>query len=174
MYFQTYGIHLCTYIVFVLYKQDIVPLQQQKIGKCFEILLRLKDTNGNIVSPAAFFPIAERYHLSSKIDRWVINAVYEHFAKNKNQLLDIDTIAINLSGHSLIDNELEQFIITKLTDGQLPPTKICFEITETAAITSTLKLFPCLNWFAYASSPPLRNKAYPEAFSSLYIAIVLS
>ena len=122
--------------LFILYKQDIVPLQQQKSGKHFEILLRMENTMGDIVSPASFFPIAERYQLSSKIDRWVVNAVCEHFIEYQTQLADIDTIAINLSGHSLIDNELEQFIIERLTDSHIPPEKICFEITETAAITN--------------------------------------
>ncbi|MDX2368394.1 MAG: EAL domain-containing protein [Colwellia sp.] len=122
--------------LFILYKQDILPLQQQKSGKFFEILLRMKNANGQIVSPSSFFPIAERYQLSSKIDCWVVNAVCEHFIAHNSQLADIETIAINLSGHSFVDNELEKFIIEKLTDGQLPPEKICFEITETAAMTN--------------------------------------
>lgn len=123
--------------LFVLYKQDIVPLQQKKVGKYFEVLIRMLDSHDQIVSPASFLPIAERYQLSSKIDRWVINAVYDYFVKHNDQIDTIDTISINLSGHSLTDNELEKFIINKLSDGKLPPEKICFEITETAAITNT-------------------------------------
>ncbi|MFT2089357.1 putative bifunctional diguanylate cyclase/phosphodiesterase [Paraglaciecola sp. 2405UD69-4] len=123
--------------LFILYKQDIVPLQQQKSGKHFEILLRMLDSNDNIVSPANFFPIAERYKLSSKIDRWVLNAVCEHFEKHINQVDNMDTVSINLSGHSLTDNDLEKFIIDKIKHSRLPPAKICFEITETAAITNT-------------------------------------
>jgi len=122
--------------LFVLYKQDIVPLQQQKIGKHFEILLRMIDNHGNIVSPASFLPIAERYQLSSKIDLWVVNAVYEYYTKNSDQVEYIDTVSINLSGHSLTDNNLEKFIINKLATSKLPPEKVCFEITETAAITN--------------------------------------
>ena len=123
--------------LFVLYKQDIVPLQQQKVGKYFEVLIRMLDSHDQIVSPASFLPIAERYQLSSKIDRWVINAVYDYFVKHNDQIDTIDTISINLLKHSLTDNELEKFIINKLSDGKLPPEKICFEITETAAITNT-------------------------------------
>ncbi len=120
--------------LFVLYKQDIVPLQRQKVGKSFEILLRMLDNNGKILSPACFLPVAERYQLTGKIDRWVINAVCDHFVTRTEQLESIATIAINLSGHSLTDNELETFIINKLTQSQIPADKICFEITETAAI----------------------------------------
>lgn len=123
--------------LFVLYKQNIVPLQQQKVGQHFEILLRMLDSNNKIVNPASFLPIAERYQLSSKIDHWVINATYDYFVENNDQIKNIDTISINLSGHSLTDNELEKFIINKLTDSKLPPENICFEITETAAITNT-------------------------------------
>ena len=120
--------------LFVLYKQDIVPLQHQKIGKSFEILLRMLGNDGQMISPAYFLPVAERYLLTSKIDRWVINAVCEHYESYGDQLESIETIAINLSGYSLTDNELETFIIEKLTNCVIPADKICFEITETAAI----------------------------------------
>lgn len=120
--------------LFILYKQDIVHLQQQSSGKYFEILLRMKNAHGDIVSPASFIPTAERYHLTSKIDCWVVNAVCEYFIMHKSQLADIDKISINLSGHSLADKELEKFIIEKLASGQLPAEKIYFEIKETEAI----------------------------------------
>ncbi|WP_028868258.1 putative bifunctional diguanylate cyclase/phosphodiesterase [Psychromonas arctica] len=120
--------------LFILYKQDIVPLQQQKVGKVFEILLRMLGNDGKLLSPASFLPVAERYQLTGKIDRWVINAVCDHFMVRAEELKSIKTIAINLSGHSLTDNELETFIINKLTQSQIPANKICFEITETAAI----------------------------------------
>jgi diguanylate cyclase (GGDEF)-like protein len=123
--------------LFILYRQNIVPLQKQKMGKHFEILLRMIDNHGNIVSPVSFFPIAERYQLSSKIDRWVLNAVYEYFDLHNDQIDTIDTVSINLSGHSLTDNDLEKFIIDKISESKLPPEKVCFEITETAAITNT-------------------------------------
>jgi len=123
--------------LFILYKQNIVPLQQQKVGQHYEILLRMLDSHDKVVSPASFLPIAERYQLSSKIDRWVINAVYDYFVENIDKIKGIDTISINLSGHSLTDNELEKFIIDKLTDSKLPAKNICFEVTETAAITNT-------------------------------------
>ena len=120
--------------LFVLYKQDIIPLQKQKVGQIFEILLRMLGSEGQLISPACFLPVAERYLLTSKIDRWVINAVCEHFMSHHEQLASIQMIAINLSGHSLTDNDLEAFIIDKLTHYLIPANKICFEITETAAI----------------------------------------
>jgi len=97
---------------------------------------QINNAHGEVVSPASFMPTAERYHLTSKIDCWVFNAVCEHFLNHKLQLESIDRISINLSGHSLTDNKLEKFIIEKITGGQLPPEKIYFEITETAAMTN--------------------------------------
>ena len=121
---------------FILYKQDITPLQNSHGGQYFEILLRMKCPDGGMISPVNFFPIAERYRLTSKIDSWVVNALFQHFISHPEQLDDIQTISINLSGHSMNDGELEQFIIEKIVNGNIPAEKLCFEITETVAITN--------------------------------------
>lgn len=121
---------------FILYRQDITPLQHPISGQYFEVLLRMKSPDGQIISPASFLPIAERYRLTSKIDTWVINALFEHFNSRKDQLNNIQTISINLSGHSMNDGELERFIIETIENGCIPAHKLCFEITETVAITN--------------------------------------
>ncbi|WP_166424806.1 EAL domain-containing protein [Paraglaciecola sp. 20A4] len=121
---------------FILYKQDIAALQNSNAGQYFEILLRMKCPKGDIIGPVNFLPIAERYRLTSKIDSWVVNAVFQHFLSRKEQLDGIQTISINLSGHSMNDGELEKFIIEKIANGNIPAEKFCFEITETLAITN--------------------------------------
>ncbi|MHA2937204.1 putative bifunctional diguanylate cyclase/phosphodiesterase [Vibrio sp. RC27] len=126
--------------LFILYKQDIVSLQNHQSGKHFEVLLRMQDSSGNIVSPDCFFPTAERYQLSSKIDQWVINSVYKHYENSSQELNNIETIAINISDHSLIDDSLENFIKDKVESNIIPPEKICFEITETTAINNTKRV----------------------------------
>jgi len=123
--------------LFVLYKQDIVSLQPQGTGKRFEILLRMLDNHGELVNPACFFPIAERYQLCNQVDMWVVNAVCDHFSAHPEQLVDIEAISINLSGNSLVDNDLKNFITNKLSSSQFPANKICFEITEAVAIANT-------------------------------------
>ncbi|XPF92855.1 putative bifunctional diguanylate cyclase/phosphodiesterase [Colwellia sp. RE-S-Sl-9] len=120
--------------LFVLYKQDIAPLQNQTTGKHFEIFLRMKNTQSELVNPASFFPIAERYQLSSQIDHWIVNAVCDHFIQHHEQLVNINTIAINLSGHSLIDTDLELFISEKMTNNPSIAEKICFEIPQVTAM----------------------------------------
>ena len=121
---------------FTLYCQAIQPLisQSQNISH-FEILIRMHDEQGNIVGPQNFIPAAERYQLMSAVDRWVIKsaftAIVEHNSTQEQQWF----FSINLSGQSLSDTELLDFIITTHRELDLDPKWICFEITETAAIT---------------------------------------
>ncbi|QHJ13298.1 Cyclic di-GMP phosphodiesterase PdeB [Paraglaciecola mesophila] len=121
---------------FILYKQDIMPLQNTQVGRYFEVLLRMKGMDGKIISPASFLPIAERYRLTSQIDTWVVSAVFAHFRQNQAQLENTAMIFINLSGHSMNDHELETFIIDKVIKGGIPANKLCFEVTETVAIAN--------------------------------------
>lgn len=121
---------------FTLYSQAIQPVSSLPADlRQFEILLRMKDENGNLVGPQQFIPAAERYQLMSAIDRWVIDnafaALTEHNAANEPQW----AFSINLSGQSLSDPELLNFIIETRDKYSLNPQWICFEITETSAIT---------------------------------------
>jgi len=110
----------------------------------YEILIRKIDVDGTIILPMAFIPSAERYHLMSKIDRWVINKTFSiyHQLINTNEQHDF-LLTINLSGMSLSDKGLLGFIKDQFELYQVPHTKICFEITETSAIinlTNTITL----------------------------------
>lgn len=123
---------------FTLYHQNIASLGSGvQADAHFEILVRMVDEQGEIVLPGAFMPAAERYNLMPMIDRWVIN---ETFASVKLRLaLGFTypaTIAINLSGASLGDAGLLDFIKQKFSDYGIPAHIICFEITETAAIAN--------------------------------------
>ena len=89
-----------------------------------------------MVSPALFIPLAEQQGLMGLIDRWVIRRVLQQLAATPAQLPLLDKIAINLSGPSLSDPDLLPFIQQQLQLFAIPAAKICFEITETAAITN--------------------------------------
>ncbi|MDO6564810.1 EAL domain-containing protein [Amphritea sp. 1_MG-2023] len=120
---------------FQLYAQPIVPLQEeQKIG--YEILLRLLSDADKIIAPDAFLPAAERYNIAPQIDRWVIHHSLQWIANNIDRLDHVASLAINLSGQSLGDNSLLQFIIDHIEQGTVPARMIKFEITETAAIAN--------------------------------------
>ncbi|HLF95758.1 MAG TPA: EAL domain-containing protein [Methylococcaceae bacterium] len=123
--------------LFRLYGQSIVPLgdDAHAPGQHCEILLRMVDGE-RIVPPGAFLPAAERYHLSTHIDRWVIKTLFEHLVDFPQHLDNLNLCAINISGHSLVNDELLEFIIEQFHRATVPPEKICFEITETAAISN--------------------------------------
>lgn len=121
---------------FVLYQQTMAGLQagsQDRIH--LEILLRLIDDDGAIIRPERFFPAAERYHLMSEIDRWVIAhtfAAFQTIAAQYGDLLPL--IHINLSGASVTSNGLIDFIREQMEHHDVDPGAICFEIAEAVAI----------------------------------------
>ncbi len=100
-----------------------------------EMLVRMRDEHGDVVPPSAFIPAAERYNLMSTVDRWVIESTFEWLA-GQRELGKHDCCAINLSGNTLNDDYLLDFIVEKFNETKIPPETICFEITETAAVSN--------------------------------------
>ena len=120
---------------FCLNVQPIVPVAPGEWeGEHYEVLLRMRDEDGEIVSPGEFLPAAEQFHLSTKLDRWVTSTVFAWLADHSERLRRLHLCAINLSGQSVTDQGLLEFIIEQLHARHIPARKICFEITETAAI----------------------------------------
>ncbi|MBL1143106.1 MAG: EAL domain-containing protein [Proteobacteria bacterium] len=137
--------------LFCLYAQVISPVKKDS-DKHYELLIRMSDKNGGIIPPGAFLPAAERYNLISRLDRWVISNAFEFLANNPDFQERINFCSINLSGLSLTENDFLKFVMAGLRDFEINAEKICFEITETAAISnlnvavkfiSTLKKFGC-------------------------------
>lgn len=130
---------------FVLYCQGIFPLQNKELPPFYEILIRKRDEHGGIIPPAEFLPSAERYHLMTKIDRWVIQHAFMAL-QPLFKTLGHDSpfiVSINLSGTSLGDAQLLPYIQNCFDTYEIPPTKVCFEVTETSAIINidnTIKL----------------------------------
>ena len=121
-----------------LYVQPILPLfPHPEADTHYEVLLRMLDDDGGLVLPMAFIPAAERYNLMPSIDRWVIGAAFSAFPLLFPQARDGKSICtINLSGHSLCDEKFLDFIERQFNINKIPHNAICFEITETAAITN--------------------------------------
>jgi diguanylate cyclase (GGDEF)-like protein/PAS domain S-box-containing protein len=119
---------------FCLYAQSIESLDDcNKLH--YELLVRMQDANGAIIPPGAFLPAAERYNLIVQLDLWVIAKAFSLLHLNPSFLAKVDFISINLSGQSLTDERVLAFIIFKLRQFKIDGKKLCFEITETAAIT---------------------------------------
>lgn len=120
---------------FELYCQPIISTSgQQDEPHHYEILIRMRNIKGEIISPMSFLPAAERYNLMPEIDRWVITHVMEQI--KSFPLAHGTMIAINLSGNSLSDKKFLNFVIDQLQDNLINAHQLCFEITETSAISN--------------------------------------
>ncbi len=123
---------------FQLYRQKILPLTTDPAAEeHYEILLRLKDENGNLVPPFNFIPAAERYNLMSKLDRWVVKSTLAKIAdvigKDPQSKL---SCSINLSGQSFCEPGFVEFVAEQIHESGVPSQRLCFEITETAAVSN--------------------------------------
>lgn len=125
---------------FRLYYQTIMPLMdEEKEGRHFEVLLRMLDDDGQLIPPMAFIPAAERYNLMPSIDRWVVSTTFGLYWKifsREAQDLRHHTCTLNLSGPSMSDEYFLEFIKRQFDLYQVPHKHICFEVTETAAISN--------------------------------------
>ncbi len=132
---------------FRLYQQVIEPLAPNSSGRPHhEILLRLLDEDGRVIEPMAFVPAAERYNLMPAIDRWVVREVISrHAVLQRHTPVDKRPIfAVNLSGSSLADERLAEFVCGLLIEHDVPADMLCFEISETAAIANLSRAIECI------------------------------
>jgi EAL domain-containing protein (putative c-di-GMP-specific phosphodiesterase class I) len=120
---------------FTLYAQNIVPLDDSR-KEHYELLLRMVDEDGQIIPPRAFLPAAERYDLMEKLDTWVIGNAFALMTSHPAFVEQIDFVSINLSGQSLTNTNFLNSIITQIGEFKIDASKICFEVTETAAISN--------------------------------------
>ena len=121
---------------FCLYAQKIVGTGQNINKTHAEILVRYIDETGRIVPPGAFLPAAERYGVILKLDRYIIESTIQYLSQYPQLLSTIDIFSINLSGQSLADEEFLTFVLDQFNGHPKLATRICFEITETAAISN--------------------------------------
>jgi len=116
---------------FILYAQEIHALQKDTKKNTYEILVRLKQDE-KIISPDQFLPAAERFNLMAKLDIYIVQKAYDWLKLNINK---IELLNINISGQSLDDKHFNNALLKILEQDRSINQKICFEITETTAIT---------------------------------------
>jgi diguanylate cyclase (GGDEF)-like protein len=121
---------------FQLHYQPIVPTRNNHAGHHYEILVRMIDESGKLVMPGDFLPTVEKYNFSKRMDRWVIDNLFSWLNNNPDHVSNLELCSINLSGNTLTDPGIADFILQHFQDYGIPPEKICFEITETAAIAN--------------------------------------
>lgn len=120
---------------FCLYAQPIVPLDDGE-HMHYELLIRMLDEQGKVILPGAFLPAAERYNLIEKLDAWVVKRACAFLAEHPLFFAQIDFITINLSGPSLTNQSFLESILRVFKDAGVSPSMVCFEVTETVAISN--------------------------------------
>ena len=120
---------------FELAFQTISPLTNStEEGYRYEVLLRLRNEQGELQSPSEFIAAAENYNFMVQLDRWVVNTFCQWLASNPKHLEKLTSASINLCGQSLIDRSMHKFIEDTIERYAIPPHKLCFEVTESQAI----------------------------------------
>lgn len=121
--------------LFTLVAQPIVPLSSNaRYADWYEILVRLND-DGKVVSPGAFLPAAERYGLAPRLDQLIVRKTLDWLRARDKDTKSL-SVSINLSGLSFGDEEFRRFLKQTLGESLDLATHVCFEITETAAISN--------------------------------------
>jgi diguanylate cyclase (GGDEF)-like protein len=125
---------------FNLLAQPVEALAVEDTRPRYEILLRMRDGEGEAISSESLFSAAERYNLMPQIDRWVISRTIRRIAEHKATIEGQGAVfSINLSGQSLSDDDILEFIDSELADNALDASCIGFEVTESAAVSNLTK-----------------------------------
>ena len=120
---------------FELFAQPIVSLKGEEARPRYEVLLRMRDHDGKLLSPDRFLSSAERYQMMSSIDRWVFRTATNMLSQTDNHLeINLASFSINVSTQSMMDDEFPNFVETCIRDSGISPDTFCFEITETAVM----------------------------------------
>ena len=119
---------------FLLYCQEIRAVESLEWLPGYEVLIRMLDRQGNIVSPGAFMPVAEDYGLVGQIDRWVVERVFRWVDENPRSFARVAKLAINLSGATLADPGFPGWVAEQRRRYRVEPERIGFEVTESQQI----------------------------------------
>ncbi len=134
---------------FRLYRQFIMPVNPARgMPPHHEVLVRMLDRAGNLIPPTGFMPAAERYNLLTSIERWVVSTLVEYLhrqwlsggiPRESDAHGERGYYSVNISGASINDKSFPDFLRNLLTRYELPHGLLCFEITETTAISNLTK-----------------------------------
>ncbi len=120
---------------FKLYFQPIVPIGEQTDRLHGEVLVRMLGEDGSLIPPGKFLPLLEQYHLAPRMDCWVIENISRWLQQNPQIHKRLELLSINLSGLSIGDPVISDYLVRYFPDNGLNAGKICLEVTETAAVS---------------------------------------
>jgi diguanylate cyclase (GGDEF)-like protein/PAS domain S-box-containing protein len=124
---------------FCLFHQSIVSMASASAsptGYRYEVLLRMKDAQGQLVPLGAFLSVATRYNLMSSLDLWVIRHLLIWLKCHPEHLEQLEVAMLNISGQSLSEQNFSVSMWQLIADAEIPANKLCFEISETTALTN--------------------------------------
>lgn len=120
---------------FSLQLQAIENIQNRQSFSMYEVLLRLNDDEGTLISPASCFPAAERFSLMRNVDHWVIEQTFKHLSTLYKTTSDCNIqLFINISANSLTNNAFTDFVIQQYKKYNIAHAAVCFEISEIQAV----------------------------------------
>jgi EAL domain-containing protein (putative c-di-GMP-specific phosphodiesterase class I)/PAS domain-containing protein len=120
---------------FRLLYQTIRPAAATVVGPVYaEILVRLEEEEQNLLPPGAFFPVAERFHLMSALDRWVVSELLSWY-RFKRRSGVFTRFCVNLSTDSIVDETFVEFLSSEIERNEVPGIVICFELAEADVIS---------------------------------------
>ncbi len=165
--------------------QRLAPIGADTSDKThFELLLGVKDASGVVAVPRDFIQAAERNNEMHEVDMWVIRNALDWMSKHRSKVDGVGGYSINLSGLTLGDDSLLRYVLERLIESQVPPSKIIFEVTESAAINTlsvavnfiiTLKEYGCrfaLDDFGTGEASFAYLKTLPIDFVKIHGSIV--
>jgi diguanylate cyclase (GGDEF)-like protein len=119
---------------FELFEQPILHIASGRVHSS-ELLLRLRGDDGRLIAPSEFLETAERFGQIQAIDRWVIGRAVKLLAARQAAGLELG-LEVNLSGGSISDASVIDFIVAEVRNAPIDPTRLTIEVTETAAIVN--------------------------------------
>jgi len=119
-----------------LFAQRIMGMSIEDDRMHFEILVRIRNVQGEYISPGIFMPASERYNIAHLLDKQVVGQTLAWLESHPKELENLALCSINLSGQSMGNQEFIEFLINTLSHSSVPCEKICLEITETAAMSN--------------------------------------
>lgn len=126
--------------LFFLRGQKIAPIIEGRGQGGMEILVSMRDQSGATVAPGGFIPAAETFDLMADVDRWVVQQAITWLGEHAEVCASLDFISINLSGKAFNQDDFADFLHSVVVHSAVPAQKLCFEITETAAVKSRDKV----------------------------------
>ncbi|GKT11371.1 MAG: hypothetical protein ISEC1_P0335 [Thiomicrorhabdus sp.] len=132
---------------FELYAQAIVPLQEESDQFSYEILIRMRDHDGNLINPDDFLPTADHYNLMADIDSYVLWTYLETVLKHPEHVAQLHSVHINLAGSSLNLSDFQDTLKKAIDTFDFPWHKLEMEVTETSAVGNLNTAAEFINFF---------------------------